>query len=132
MSVVAVLTLFQSRRFCSEVLARWLGRSILRVCGIKMEVRGARPPADQQTVYLTNHTSTIDVFVLLALGLPRTRFFLWGGLRMFPPVAVIGYLIGVFFTPTQSRPDKRARCFQRAERVLRRSGDSVVLSPHFS
>jgi len=129
MSALSVCTLFRSRRFCSEVLARWLGRMVLRVSGIRLKIDGEMARYEGQVIYLINHTSTIDVFVLLALGLPRTRFFLWGGLRKFPPVAVIGYLIGVFFTPTQSRPDKRARCFQNAERVLRATGDSVLLSP---
>jgi 1-acyl-sn-glycerol-3-phosphate acyltransferase len=129
MSVVSVCTLFRSRRFCSEVLARWLGRMVLRVSGIRLEIHGEMPRYEGQVIYLINHTSTVDVFVLLALGLSRTRFFLWGGLRKFPPVAVIGYLIGVFFTPSQARPDKRVRCFQNAERVLRATGDSVLLSP---
>jgi 1-acyl-sn-glycerol-3-phosphate acyltransferase len=129
MAVVGVCTLFRSRRFCSEVLARWLGRTVLRISGIKLQIHGEIPRDEGQIIYLINHTSTVDVFVLLALGLPRTRFFLWGGLRKFPPVAVIGYLIGIFFTPTQSRPDKRAQCFQNAERVLRATGDSVLLSP---
>src|SRR5215510_11775295 len=78
MSLAAILTLFQSRRFCSEVLGKWLGGAILRVSGIHLEIHGVSPPPQQQTIYLTNHTSTVDVFVLLALGLPRTRFFLWG------------------------------------------------------
>ena len=102
---------------------------MLRVSGIRLQIQGEMPRYDGQVIYLINHTSTVDVFVLLALGLPSTRFFLWGGLRRFPPVAVIGYLIGVFFTPSQARPDKRARCFQNAERVLRVTGDSVLLSP---
>ena len=42
----------------------------------------AKPqPADVQTVYVSNHSSTLDVFVLIALGLPRTRFFLSGFLQ---------------------------------------------------
>jgi 1-acyl-sn-glycerol-3-phosphate acyltransferase len=129
MCVVSVCTPFRSRRFCSEVLARWLGRMVLRTSGIRLQIHGKTKRYEDQVIYLINHTSTIDVFVLLALGLPRTRFFLWGGLRKFPPVAVIGYLIGVFFTPSQARPDKRAQCFQNAERVLRATGDSVLLSP---
>jgi 1-acyl-sn-glycerol-3-phosphate acyltransferase len=129
MVLIAVFTLGRSRRFCSEVLGGWLGRTALRVCGIQMETHGERPSTESQKIYLTNHTSTIDVFVLLALSLPRTRFFLWGGLRKFPPIAIMGYLTGIFFTPTQSRPDKRARCFQHAEKVLRDTGDSALLSP---
>jgi len=129
MTLVSVCTLFRSRRFCSEVLGRWLGNAALKACGVQMELHGEMKTPDVQSVFIMNHTSILDVFILLALGLPRTRFFLWGGLRKFPPIAVMGYITGIFFTPTQSRPDKRARCFQNAEKTLRRTGDSVLLSP---
>ena len=129
MSVVGVLTLFQSRRFCSEVLARWLGRSILRVCGIRMEVGGARPPADQQTVYLTNHTSYDRrlrparawpaSYALLPVG--RTTHVSAGGCNR---VSHRRLLHTDAIASGQACP-----LFPARRRVLRRSGDSVVLSP---
>ena len=69
------------------------------------------------------------MFILLSLGLPRTRFFLKRKYRLIPPLAIIGHVVGVFFTPPQTQRLKRVRCFQNAERVLRNTGDSVFLSP---
>jgi 1-acyl-sn-glycerol-3-phosphate acyltransferase len=83
----------------------------------------------RQTVFISNHTSTIDVFALVALGLPNARFFLSGYLRKLLPLGMIGYLIGIFWTVPQAFPERRTRIFQRAERVLRRTGESVYLSP---
>ena len=37
--------------------------------------------------------------------------------------------MGTFFTVPQSDPAERARIFARADRVLRRTGESVYLSP---
>jgi 1-acyl-sn-glycerol-3-phosphate acyltransferase len=37
--------------------------------------------------------------------------------------------MGTFFTVTQDRPAERVRIFQRADRILRRTGASVYLSP---
>ena len=129
MFLAGLLTAFQTRRFCSEVLGRCLGRTVLRLGGIELVVHQPEPFPNQQTIFLANHSSTLDVFILLALGLPRTRFFLKGKYRAFPPLAVISYIIGVFFTPPQTRRAQRVSCFQNAERVLRRTGDSVFLSP---
>jgi 1-acyl-sn-glycerol-3-phosphate acyltransferase len=42
---------------------------------------------------------------------------------------VIGYLIRIFWTVRQEFPAQRRRIFARAARVLRRTGDSVYLSP---
>jgi 1-acyl-sn-glycerol-3-phosphate acyltransferase len=129
MLLVAVLTLFQARRFYSEVMAAWLGRVVLRIWGVEFRVHGAPQSAAVQTVYVSNHSSTLDVFVLIGMGLPRTRFFLSGFLRKLPPIAIVGYLIRIFWTVPQEFPNRRRAIFKRADRVLRATHDSVYLSP---
>lgn len=129
MLVAAVLTGFQLRRFYSETIGTRLGRATLRIWGIRMVVHQQQPFPAGQTVFISNHTSTIDLFVLIALGLPNARFFLSGFLRKLLPMGLIGYLIGIFWTVDQIYPDKRRKIFQRAEQVLRRTGESVYLSP---
>ncbi len=129
MLVVAVLTAFRLRRFYSEAIATPLGQLTLRIWGVRMIVHQPAPLPSGQAVYISNHTSTIDLFALVALGLPNTRFFLSGYLRKLLPLGLIGYLIGIFWTVPQEYPDARRRIFQRAERVLRRTGESVYLSP---
>ncbi|MBI5444049.1 MAG: 1-acyl-sn-glycerol-3-phosphate acyltransferase [Deltaproteobacteria bacterium] len=126
---VAAVTLFRKRRFYTEVMAKGLARAILRASGVELVLHRDRPFPQTQTIYTANHTSTLDAFILLALGLPNTRYFLKGEFRKIVPLGIMTYLMGTFFTPPQSRPDLRVRCFQRAERVLRRTGDSVYLSP---
>jgi len=129
MLVVAIPTLFMARRFYSEVMARWLGVAALRIWGVRYRVHGEPQPADVQTIYVSNHTSTLDLFVLIALGLPRTRFFLSGFLKKLPPVGIVGSLIRIFWTVPQEYPAKRVEIFKRADRILRETGDSVYLSP---
>jgi 1-acyl-sn-glycerol-3-phosphate acyltransferase len=127
--VAAVLTLGQARRFYSEVIGRWIGRAILRVSGVGYRVHGQPALPSVQTIYISNHTSTLDVFLLIALGLPRTRFFLSGFLRRVVPLGIIGGVIRVFWTVPQEYPNRRRQIFKRADRILRRTGDSVYLSP---
>jgi 1-acyl-sn-glycerol-3-phosphate acyltransferase len=129
MLLVAFVTLFRARRFYQEVMTTWLGRVILWLWRVRLEVHQDEPFPTTQTMYISNHTSTLDVFILIALGLPNTRFFIFSGTRKWLPLAVIGYLIGNFFTPPQTIRADRVRCFERAERILRRTGSSVYLSP---
>jgi 1-acyl-sn-glycerol-3-phosphate acyltransferase len=129
MLIVAIPTCFLARRFYSEVMARWLGDAALRIWGVRYRVHGKSQPADVQTVYVSNHTSTLDLFVLIALGLPRTRFFLSGFLKNMPPIGIVGALIRIFWTVPQEYPAKRVEIFKRADRILRATGDSVYLSP---
>jgi len=129
MLIVALPTLFLARRFYSEVMARWLGVAALRIWGVRYRVHGRPQPADVQTVYVSNHSSTLDLFVLIALGLPRTRFFLSGFLKKLPPIGIVGSLIRIFWTVAQDYPEQRVQIFKRADRILRQTRDSVYLSP---
>jgi 1-acyl-sn-glycerol-3-phosphate acyltransferase len=124
---IGAVTLFRARRMYADV-ARRLSRGILALYGIRVVVHGPPFPTTQR-VYISNHTSTIDLFVLVALGLPNTRFFLSGFLRKVVPLGIIAWMMGTFFTVPQSRPAERTRIFQRAARTLRRTGESVYLSP---
>lgn len=132
---VGVLTMFRARRLYSCV-ARVLCHRILWLYGINVRVHGpARGTGSVdvfprgQTVYISNHTSTLDLFILVALGLPNCRFFLSGFLRKWIPLGIISWMMGTFFTVPQSRPEERRRIFKRAGEVLRRTGESVYLSP---
>jgi 1-acyl-sn-glycerol-3-phosphate acyltransferase len=129
MLAVAILTLFQARRFYSEVMARSLGRFALWLCDVELVVHGNEAVPDRQLVYVSNHTSTLDVFVLIAMGLPNTRFFMFGKLRRILPIGIIGYLIGIFWTVDQCYTERRRKIFTHAGRVLRRTEESVYLSP---
>ena len=125
---VGALTLFRARRLYAA-MARVTSRGILAIYGVRIDLRGWVPFPRSQTVYISNHTSTLDLFVLVALGLPNCRFFLSGFLRKYVPLGVIAWMLGTFFTVPQDRPDERKRIFSRAARTLRRTGESVYLSP---
>jgi 1-acyl-sn-glycerol-3-phosphate acyltransferase len=127
---VSICTLFQCRDFCATYIIAPTARIVLRIGSIQFVVHNPEHLRKQQTVFIANHASTLDVFILTAMALPNTRFFLSGHLRKkFPPLGLLGYLAGVFWTVPQSFPLRRTEIFKRAERVLKRTGESVFLSP---
>ena len=128
LTMVAAVTLCRARRVYAAAATR-LARGILRLWSVRIVVERDRPYPREQAIYISNHTSTLDLFVLVALGLPNTRFFLSGFLRKYVPLGVIAHLMGTFFTVPQDRPAERVRIFQRADRILRRTRESVYLSP---
>ena len=129
MLLVAVFTLFQARRFYAEVLARGMARMGLWLFGVRIVEHCRDNIPQQQTVFISNHTSALDVFVIIALGLPNCRYFLSGFLRRILPLWLIGWLIGIFWTALQCYPERRTRIFQNADRILRRTRESVFLTP---
>jgi 1-acyl-sn-glycerol-3-phosphate acyltransferase len=129
MMLAWVVTLGHSRRFNLEVVGRTFCRFTLWVCGVRLVVHHEAPIPSGRVVYISNHTSTLDCFILPALGLPNARFFLSGFLRKNPLICITGYLTGTLWTCPQLYPEKRARVFQKAEAILRRTGESVYASP---
>jgi 1-acyl-sn-glycerol-3-phosphate acyltransferase len=127
--LVGCVTLFRVRRFYAEVFVKWMARAGLWCCGVRVIVDRPFDWPTDQTVYISNHTSSLDLFVLISLGLPNTRYFLSGFLRKIVPLGIIGYVLGVFWTAPQSKPEMRTALFQRAEKTLRRTGESVFLTP---
>lgn len=125
---IGIATAFRARRLYA-IVVRYTALLVLRLYGIRVRVHHTEPFPRVQTVYISNHTSTIDLFVLVALGLPRCRFFLSGFLRKLVPLGILAWMMGTFFTVPQNRPDERRRIFQRAARTLARTGESVYLSP---
>ncbi len=129
---VSVLTLFRARRFVMDVIIARLAALSLWVLGIRVDVVGERvwlKHPERQTVYVFNHTSSLDIYVVAVLGLPRVRTFLKRVFLLFVPMGVLAFLSGTFFTMPQTQPAARTRLFQRATRTLQRTGESVFLSP---
>jgi 1-acyl-sn-glycerol-3-phosphate acyltransferase len=125
---VGAITLFRARRLYARI-ATLLCRAILRLYGVRIRVNDDRGFPRTQTVYISNHTSTLDLFILVALGLPNCRFFLSGFLRKFVPLGIVSWMMGTFFTVPQEFPEERRRIFTRAGETLKRTGESVYLSP---
>ncbi len=128
--IVATITLFQFRRLYAEVMIGTMAKIGLWMMGVRFVVHQDGSFPDRQAVYISNHASTLDIFILTALRLPNARFFLSGSLRQrIPPLGLLGYLARVFWTVPQSLPEQRVKIFKRAEQALRRTGESVYLSP---
>ncbi len=117
---LGLVTAFRARRLYAAC-ATGISRAVLRLYGIRVRIHGAPPWPSGQAIYVSNHTSTLDIFILVALGLPNTRFFLSGFLRKILPLGIISTMMGTFFTVPQTDPEERARIFARAGRTLERT-----------
>ena len=93
MLIAGALTFFRARRIYRG-MARGLSLFILRLYGIRIRVHRVEPLPAVQTVFVSNHTSSLDLFVLVALGLPNSRFFLSGFLRKLVPLGIISWMLG--------------------------------------
>lgn len=121
--------LLLGRRFTAERLGAASASLLLALFGVKVIRRLPTPMPERRVVYVSNHSSGTDVLVLLALGLPRTRYFMKRGAWIFPPVGVMAACVGTYFTVPQTQTAARHRLFARACQDLQENGDAVYLSP---
>lgn len=117
------------RRICQEQIGGWAGSSLLRLLGVSMSVHGTLPEMSGPCFYMANHSSSLDLPILMALRLPDARTFLKERFRLYGPLGLVGMLTGTLYTAPQAQHARRVARFKRAEATLRRSGCSAFGSP---
>jgi putative phosphoserine phosphatase/1-acylglycerol-3-phosphate O-acyltransferase len=79
-------------------------------------------------IVIGNHTSSLDLFIITMLPIRNKRSFMARWVCINLPLAVNCWANGTIFTWPQRYPERRVKCFKRAEQILRKSGDSCFLS----
>ena len=70
---IACLTLFRARRLYAAFTSR-LARLVLRFWGVRIRLHGSLSPVAGQMVYISNHSSALDVFLHSRLITKRHRY----------------------------------------------------------
>lgn len=126
-----IISMGKLTNFIIEKVAPWLARPVLATGGIKFRVKQHGPPVQQPVVYIINHSSTLDLFTILAMGLPRVRFVAKWELQYNPIFFLLGRLTGQVFIKRQ-KSEKAVETLQKAYRKLKENRISVLLAPEGS
>lgn len=123
-----LVTGFRARRVCLNVISPASARIIMALLRIEVRFHGFEG-LPSPCIVTANHSSTLDLFIISMFPIPNKRAFMSRWTKLYPPLALIGWSTGTIFTPPQSLPAERVKCFARAEALLRETGDSVFLTP---
>lgn len=69
-----IISFGRLRNHMIKYLGYFLGRTVLWVAGINFKIEYIGPKPKDPAVFIMNHSSTLDLFILLALQLPNIRF----------------------------------------------------------
>ncbi|MBP6218532.1 MAG: 1-acyl-sn-glycerol-3-phosphate acyltransferase [Oligoflexales bacterium] len=127
-ALISLLTFFQFRNFVMTYLVAPWCILVLRLIGIKVSYKGPTFTA-KQSVFICNHLSAFDIFVICSLGLPQCRYFLSVSTLKFLPLTFVGMCTGVFYVSEQADREKRVQEFKEACKALQKTGESVFLTP---
>lgn len=132
---VAIVLLFLSfgrfSNFIVEKIAPTFAKIALWILGIRFRIKKHVDPIPAPAVYISNHSSTIDLLTILALGLPRVRFIAKWELQYNPLFLILGRLTGqVFIKRNQS--EKAIATLQKTYSRVKRQNLSIFAAPEGS
>lgn len=114
-----------------ERIAPLIAKPALYVIGIDFSVKVHDSEITFPAVFIINHSSTLDILTILALGLPRVRFVAKWELQYNPLFFLLGRLTGQVFIKRQ-KSDKAVETLQKAYERIKRRKLSVLLAPEGS
>lgn len=123
-----LLSGFTLRDWLIRNLGGFVGRAVLATAGVSLDIHDRRHHPDKPAVYISNHSSTLDMFVILALRLRRTRFVAKHELQYNPFFFIIGRLTGQVFLQRQDR-EKALTALDKTLADIRRERLSLYMAP---
>jgi 1-acyl-sn-glycerol-3-phosphate acyltransferase len=126
LTVMSLLTLGLAQNFITRTFSRGIGHLVLFFAGVKVIFDGA--PIDRPAIYISNHSSTLDIFLIIAMGLPKVRYVAKYELLYNPLFAVMGGLTGQIFIKRQDA-ERAVATLNRAYEKIRRQGLSLYVAP---
>ncbi|MDZ7773001.1 MAG: lysophospholipid acyltransferase family protein [Balneolaceae bacterium] len=128
---LVLLTLGKATNFVIRTIGPLMMKPVFAVTGITFRINRHAPPPQEPVVYIVNHSSTVDLLTLIALGLPRVRFVAKWELQYNPIFLVVGRLTGQVFI-RRGDSDQAVATLQKAYRRVHRDRLSLLMAPEGS
>ncbi|WP_069131946.1 lysophospholipid acyltransferase family protein [Rhodohalobacter halophilus] len=117
--------------FVVEKIAPLIVKPVFPVAGIDFSIKKHSGNVHYPAVYIINHSSTLDILTILALGLPRVRFVAKWQLQYNPLFFLLGRLTGQVFI-RREKSDKAVQTLKKNVDRIKRRGLTVMLAPEGS
>ena len=125
---LVILSLGTLRNLIIQYYGLFIGRVILRTLNVPLHVNYVGTPLSQPAVYIANHSSTLDMFVIIALGLKKIRYVAKYEILYNPFFAFLGLVTGQIFIKRQDT-QKAIASLNRSLAFLKRKNLSLFVSP---
>lgn len=126
-----ILSLGKFSNTVVEKIAPAIARPALYVAGITFRVKKHSDPVPAPAVYIFNHSSTIDMLTLLAMGLPGVRFVAKWQFQYNPIFLMLGRLTGQVFI-RREKSEKAVETLRKNVNRIQRQKLSLVMAPEGS
>jgi len=121
----------KASNFVVEKIAPIMVHPVMWVSGISFDVKMHADKLSSPAVFIINHSSTLDVLTLLALGLPKVRFVAKWEFQYNPIFLILGRLTGQIFI-RREKTEKAIQTLKKTHRRIKRDQLSVMMAPEGS
>lgn len=105
-----------------------MSRPVLYTAGINFSIRNHRPEPQRPCIYIINHCTTLDLVILIALGLPGIRFVAKYELLYNPLFYLLGKSTGQIFIKRE-KSDEAIEHLRNTYRRIKRNNLSILMAP---
>ncbi|WP_340103575.1 lysophospholipid acyltransferase family protein [Rhodohalobacter sp. 8-1] len=126
-----IISLGRLTNFVIEQIAPLLAYPVFFILGIRFSIKQHTDRLSVPAVYISNHSSTLDLFTILALGLPRVRFIAKWELQYNPLFFILGRLTGQVFIKRQNSKEA-VTTLQKSYARVRAKKLSIFAAPEGS
>lgn len=129
--VLLILSLGKATNFVIETFGPLIAYPVLWTLGIKFNVIQHGERIEPPVIYTINHSSTLDLLTMIALGLPHIRFVAKWELQYNPFFFIVGRLTGQVFIQRKDSSRAIAKLQNTYDR-LRKDELSIMVAPEGS
>lgn len=126
-----LLSLGKATNFIVENFGPIIAYPVLWTLGIKFNVIQHGKPIEPPIIYTINHSSTLDLVTLIALGLPHIRFVAKWELQYNPLFFIVGRLTGQIFIK-RDKSEKAVETLKKTYERLKKEELSIMVAPEGS
>ena len=129
--LIILLSFGKATDFVIRTFAPGIARPVLSVIGIKFSVVQHGAPFHEPAIVIINHSSTLDILTMMAVGLDKIRFVAKWELQYFPFFFIVGRLTGQVFIKRQ-KSDEAIKTLVTTYERLQKNKLSVMVAPEGS
>lgn len=130
-AILLILSLGKATNFVIENFGPFIAYPVLWTLGIDFNIIQHGEPVKGSVIYTINHSSTLDLVTMIALGLPHIRFVAKWELQYNPLFFIVGHLTGQVFIQ-RKKSQKAIAKLQNTYDRLRRDNLSIMVAPEGS
>ena len=121
----------KAANFVVEKIAPLIVKPVFFVAGINFNIKMHCEEIISPALFTINHSSTLDLLTILALGLPKVRFVVKWQLQYNPVFFILGRLTGQIFIKRENS-ERAVQTLQKTYQRIKSKQLSVLMAPEGS